>query len=154
MDCREKGELTSTMEDYLEAVWSIEEKDGVTRVKDISEIMNVSPPTVNAAMKCLKKRSLIKQEIYGYIKLTTEGRKIAKDIQRRHKLLTRFLGEILGLEEKIAKTDACKLEHCVSGCTIERIVRFLEFFDRHSEKQAMKWLKTFHASFSKKQDSK
>jgi len=148
MDCREDGPLTSTMEDYLETIWIIACKEGVVRQKDISARMNVTPPTVNAAMKCLKKRNLIKQESYGYIKLTSEGKKIARNIQKRHRLLVKFLKEILGVESRIAQEDACRLEHCISSRTMDRLVRFLDFVDAYAGKGEAQWLKTFHASFA------
>jgi DtxR family Mn-dependent transcriptional regulator len=144
LECKEEGDLTSTMEDYLEAVWSIECRGKVPRVKDVSDIMHVTPPTVHSAMKCLKKRGLIHQENYGYIELTEEGKKIARVIQKRHDLLVRFLKEILGLEEEVAKEDGCRLEHCVSPVTVERIVRFLDFVDTHSASGKPQWLNSFH----------
>lgn len=147
MECREEGELSSTMEDYLEAVWSIEEKTDIPRVKDISNLMNVTPPTVNSAMKCLKKRELIEQESYGYIKLTPEGRKIARYIRKRHNLLKRFFTEVLKLDSHKAEEDACRVEHNISTVTVQRIVDFLDFIAESSEKGKPEWLASFHSSY-------
>ena len=143
IDCREEGPVTSTMEDYLEAVWEIASKKDVVRQKDICARMGVTAPTVNSAMKCLKKRNLIQQENYGYIKLTPEGEKIARNIQKRHSLLVKFLRDILGLQGDIAEEDACRLEHCASPSTMERLICFLDFVDSYSGKKPQ-WLQTFH----------
>lgn len=148
MECKEEGALTSTMEDYLEAVWSIEDRDRVPRVKDVSELMNVTPPTVNSAMKCLKKRGLIEQENYGYIKLTDEGRRIAVHVRKRHELFRRFFEEVLKLDTKTAEKDACRVEHNVSPATVQRIVDFLDFICSTSEGRKPEWLSAFHSGFA------
>jgi len=145
MECREEGELTSTMEDYLEAVLNIEKSGSIPRVKDVSSIMNVTPPTVHSAMKCLKKRDLVEQESYGYIKLTAEGRKIACFIHKRHNLFKRFFTEVLNLDSRTAEEDACRVEHNVSRVTVQRIVDFLDFIDNSSDDKKPDWLMSFHS---------
>jgi len=138
-------QLTSTMEDYLEAIWCLNRHGKIARLKDISHLIGVAPATANAAMKYLKKRALIEQENYGYIELTERGKRIASKILKRHKLLVRFLQEILGLEKEIAEADACRLEHCVSPQTVERLVKFLDFLDTYYARGDLpQWLEAFY----------
>ena len=60
----------------------------------------------------------------------------------------KFLKEILGLESNIAQEDACRLEHCISSSTMDRLVCFLDFVDSYTGKDEPQWLRTFHASFA------
>jgi len=125
-ECTGAKNLTPVMEDYLEAVWRLAKTRKVVRVKDVGSFLGVASSTVNAAMKSLKTRRLVHQESYGYIELTPAGTRAARAVARRHALLVRFLRDVLHVKEETAEKDACRLEHCVSPETLEKIVAFLE----------------------------
>jgi Mn-dependent DtxR family transcriptional regulator len=121
-----KKKFSSSMEDYLEAIyWQIEEK-GEARMSEISSFLGHKPPSVTEMLEKLSERGLIKHKKYGVILLTPRGRKIAKEVSSRHKILTSFL-ELLGINKKIAEVDACKIEHVVDPKTIDRLRKFVEF---------------------------
>lgn len=126
-------QLTSNMEDYLEIIGQLKKLKGVARVKDIGEMMNVKNSSVNSALKNLSEKGLVDHEHYGYIELTQKGKKLAAAVQARHDLLTRFLVEILQVDEKIATEDACKMEHVISAETFTRLNKFLEFVDVNAQ---------------------
>jgi len=86
-------------------------------------------PSVTSALKKLSERELVEHERYGRIKLTPEGGRIARDVIRRHKALTRFLTEALGIDRELAGADACKIEHVISPLSLERMVKFIEFME-------------------------
>jgi DtxR family Mn-dependent transcriptional regulator len=125
--------LTPSLEDYLETVWVISQTEKAVRIKNIVSSMGVSAASVVGAMKTLAERDLLVHERYGYVELTEEGSRIAKEIYRRHEILTKFFHEILGVDIEIARKDACQVEHHLNKETFERIVRFLEFLDTYPE---------------------
>jgi len=124
--------LTSTpvisyaMQDYLEAILELAEKEGVVRVTDIAARLGIAKASVSQAMHTLANLKLIKQERYGPIELTPAGRQEAAKIQRRHQVLYRFLVEILDVDAKTAQKDACLIEHVVSPLTLARLIAYLE----------------------------
>lgn len=137
-----KQKLSSTMEDYLEAIFNLEESKKVVRVKDIAKEMEVKLPTVTSMLNNLIDKSLINHEKYEYVELTTKGRSIAKDVYRRHVILRDFLTDILNIDKETAEKDACKMEHAVSPVTLERIVKFMEFVE-NCPRSGSDWLRHF-----------
>ena len=122
-------ELSSSIEDYLEAILALSEidpQDQSVRVTDIAERLQIAKPSVTAALNVLKEKGLVTQERYGKVFLTPEGRKRALMVQRRHRVLRKFLVDVLGVGEKVAENDACLMEHAVSPETMEKLIEFLE----------------------------
>lgn len=119
--------LTSVMEDYLEAIFNLDKEKRVVRVKDIAKLMDVKMPTVSSMLKTLNNKGLVNYQKYEYIELTKNGADIGKEIRRRHKILYRFLTEILKIEFKTADEEACKMEHTLSAATLKSLVNFMEF---------------------------
>jgi len=122
-------EQTASMEDYLEAIANLGEGRKVVRVKQISEMLGVKMPSVTSALKKLSERELVKHERYGHIKLTPQGNKVARDVIRRHKALTRFFAQALGIDKETAEEDACKIEHVISSLSMDRLAKFVEFIE-------------------------
>ncbi|OIQ60565.1 transcriptional regulator MntR [Moorella thermoacetica] len=118
--------VSPAMQDYLEAILELAEKEGVVRVTDIAAKMGIAKASVTQAMSTLANLKLVKQERYGPIELTPAGRQEAAKIQRRHLLLYRFLVEILGVDARTAQKDACLIEHVVSPLTLARLAEYLE----------------------------
>ncbi len=120
-------EQTASMEDYLEAVAMLRGKGKVVRVSQISRKLGVKMPSVTSALKKLSEQELVEHERYGYIKLTPEGDKVARDVIYRHEALTRFFAQALGINRETAEEDACKIEHVISPLSMERLAKFVEF---------------------------
>ncbi len=131
------------MEDYLNVILYLKKKNKVARVKDISALTNVTPPTVNSAVKYLKEQKLIQHETYGYIELTKKGEMIAKEINHKHTIICKFLENILGIESTIAVQDACKIAHSVSKQTLDGIVEYLDMVESYSDEEIPVCLKKF-----------
>lgn len=119
--------LTSVMEDYLEAIFDLDQEKKFVRVKDIAKRMNVKMPTVSSMLRTLKARGLVNYEKYEYVELTRDGSKVGKEMRRRHEVLLRFLTEILEIEFDIADEEACKMEHTLSSTTLDSLTDFMEF---------------------------
>lgn len=118
--------LTSSSEDYLEAIFLLDRRKKAVRVKDISEELGVSMPSVHQALRILKEKSLIRHESYGYVELTGRGRDEGQRIYYRHRILKRFLTDILNVPEELAEEEACRMEHYISQETQKRLSDFIE----------------------------
>ncbi len=114
--------IQKASEDYLEAMLMIKEKKGFVRSIDVAEQLGVTKPSVSYATKRLRENGYITMDKDGLIGLTESGMEIASRIYERHKLLTEFLIR-LGVDEKTAREDACKIEHDVSQESFEAIRR-------------------------------
>ena len=125
--------LSSSMEDYLEAIWVECDKKKVVRVKNIAQFLDVKTSSVIGAIKVLSDKGLVIHERYGYIELTSEGVNLAKEIYKKHQTLLKFLSTILGLNPEIAKEDACKIEHCIHKKTFNKLTKFIEFIESYTK---------------------
>jgi len=119
--------ITDKLEDYLESVLILEEKQKVARVKELAEMLGVRPPTVSAAIQRLVDLELVEHEYYGYIRLTTKGREEAERVYARHKALFHFLVQILKIDSGTALPQACDMEHAISAETRVRLEKLTEF---------------------------
>jgi DtxR family Mn-dependent transcriptional regulator len=119
--------LTATMEDYLEAIYRLQESKGIARVKDIAKRLRVRRPTVSGALQALIGRGLVTHEPYEHVVLTRKGLEIARETTRRHEGIKRFLTEVIRVPEKAAERQACEMEHAIDRDTLDRLVWFSEF---------------------------
>ena len=118
--------LTSNMEDYMEAITMLADKNKVVRVKDIAKKLDIKMPSVTAALLKLKEMKLIEYEKYGYIELTNEGKDIADRVYNKHHCLSLFFKEILCLNHEDSDTEACKVEHALAENTCVQLHKFVE----------------------------
>lgn len=93
---------------------------GVVRSVDIAGELGFSKPSVSVAMKSLREKALIAVDHDGLITLTDEGQKAAEGVYERHRMLTEFL-ILLGVDEKTAAEDACRIEHDISETTFGKL---------------------------------
>lgn len=114
--------IQKAAEDYLEAMLMMKEKHGFIRSIDVAEQLGVTKPSVSYTTKRLRENGYITMDKEGLITLTDSGMEIASRIYERHKLLTEFF-LFLGVDEKTAREDACKVEHDVSEKTFDAICR-------------------------------
>jgi DtxR family Mn-dependent transcriptional regulator len=117
--------IHESAEDYLEKILILNERMGQVRSIDIANEMNYSKPSISVAMKKLRESGYIGVDRNGFITLKPAGREIAERIYARHRLLTEVLTG-LGVNEKTASEEACRIEHDISDDTCSRIGRFFE----------------------------
>ncbi|HIT33686.1 MAG TPA: metal-dependent transcriptional regulator [Candidatus Faecousia intestinigallinarum] len=118
MHIQESGEM------YLETILILSKKRANVRAIDISEEMGYSKPSVSRAMGLLRSGGYVAVDKDGFITLTPSGQALAEKIYERHTLLTRALVS-LGVEERIAAEDACRMEHTISDESFAAIKRHL-----------------------------
>jgi DtxR family Mn-dependent transcriptional regulator len=121
--------LSSALEDYLETIFVLVRDNKFARVKDIAKARGVRSASVSPAMRRLAELGLIKYVQREYIDLTDEGEAEARKIYARHRVLSRFFEEILGVPAQAALEDACSMEHSLSDVSMDHLVRFFEFLE-------------------------
>ena len=117
MTVRESGEM------YLEAILVLAKKSGYVRSIDVSEYLGYSKPSVSRAMGILREGGYILMEKDGAITLTDSGKKLAETIYERHTVLSELLNR-LGVDEKTATDDACRIEHVISDESFQAIKQY------------------------------
>ena len=115
--------LLESGENYLETILVLTKRNGSVRSIDIAEEMNFTKASVS---RILKRDNYIIMEPDGRILLTKDGQKKAAAVYDRHVTLTRFINEILGVDEEIAEKDACRIEHIISPETFAGIKGMLK----------------------------
>ena len=112
--------LLESGEMYLESIYVLSQKSNAVRGIDVGDYLGYSKPSVSRALGLLKEEGLVKRDDDGFIKLTEAGEIMAKRIYERHTVLTQLLLD-LGVDEKTASEDACRVEHYISDTTFDAI---------------------------------
>ncbi len=131
---------TERAEDYLEAIEAIARKKGYAKVKDVSERLGVGLSSVTEMFQKLSETGYINYEKYSGVTLTQSGKEIAKITKEKHRVLKNFLS-VLGVDERIADDDACRIEHVVNPETLEVLTKFVKFVNM--PKDGSRWLDHF-----------
>jgi DtxR family Mn-dependent transcriptional regulator len=101
---------------------------GYVRSVDIANQLGVTKPSVSYATRRLKEEGHIHMDKEGMIHLTDSGMEIASNIYERHRVLT-FLFEKIGVDPKIARDDACRVEHDLSEETFDALKKHMNQFE-------------------------
>ena len=110
---------------YLETILLLTEKRPHVRSIDVVEYMGFSKPSVSRAIGLLRSGGYVNMDKDGYLTLTEAGAEVAQKVYERHKLISGFL-QALGVSEKTASEDACKIEHHISDESFEAIKKYVE----------------------------
>lgn len=127
-------QLSPSLEDYLEAAYTLARPRGFLRASGISRLLKVSKPSVNSAVKALAARGLLEHEHYGCIRLSPAGAKAGAKIAGEHLLLKDFFISVLGLGEARAEEDACRAEHALSAAALRRLGALAVFLESPSRR--------------------
>jgi DtxR family Mn-dependent transcriptional regulator len=106
--------ITVSKEDYLKAILEAESEGEAVISATLAHWLSVSPPAVTMALRRLKKDGLVRVQGGGEVRLTADGRKIARKLTLRHHLIERMLSEMFGMEWYKVHDEAERLEHAVS----------------------------------------
>lgn len=117
--------LQESGENYLETILILEKRNGIARSVDVANELNFSKPSVSRAVQVLKKAGYVETGNINQLILTSTGRKIAENIYDRHCTLKKYLLS-LGVNEKTASEDACRMEHVISDETFAAIKQLVE----------------------------
>jgi DtxR family transcriptional regulator, manganese transport regulator len=112
---------SAAVEDYLERILELINQKGYARVVDIASALRISQASVTNMVQRLDAEGLLKYEKYRGLILTGAGKRLARKIAHRHRLLTDFF-KLLGLDERVIYHDVEGMEHHISPSTLRAIV--------------------------------
>lgn len=118
---------TVSQEDYLKAIWGLEQEGQRPISARLSEELRVSPPAVTTALRRMSRNGYVRPGARGIIQLTAKGRRIAEHLSLRHRLAEKLLTDVLGMPWTHVHQEAEKLEHAISP---ELEKRLLAYFGR------------------------
>jgi len=111
---------SAAVEDYLERILELINTKGYARVVDIAQSLKISQASVTNMIQRMDADGLLKYERYRGMALTASGEALAKNITRRHRILTDFL-RLFGLDEELIYHDVEGMEHHISPPTLNTI---------------------------------
>jgi Mn-dependent DtxR family transcriptional regulator len=120
---------SATVEDYLERILELINSKGYARVIDIAAALKISQASVTNMVQRLDAEGLLKYEKYRGLILTAAGKKLARRITQRHKLLTEFL-RLLGVDDRVIHHDVEGMEHYISPSTLRAIAALTQQLQR------------------------
>ncbi len=118
--------LSSSMENYLKAIYYICDYRSTARVSEIAAKMGVSKASASKAVSILESRGLVRRSHDRALSLTPEGLRHAELISNRHKIIKTFFSVILNVTPSVADSDACNFEHAISLESLQSMCRYLE----------------------------
>jgi len=126
---KRRNNTSVSQEDYLKAIWEMEQEEQEHISARLSEVLGVTPPAVTAALKRMARKGSVRLLRRGQMRLTSKGREIAKHLILRHRLAEKLLSEVLGMPWTRVHDEAEKLEHAISP-EVEGLL--LKYFGRQS----------------------
>ena len=112
--------VSKASEDYLETILILSTKNGYVRNVDIAGFLGYSKPSITHAVKTLHKGGYVRTDKGKNIFLTDKGKEVAEKIYEKHEFFKDYLISI-GVDEKTAAHDACKIEHAISDESFEKL---------------------------------
>ncbi len=137
-----KKKISGKLEDYLEAVWVLQERGGHAHVQDIADAVGVHKSTVSSALHSLADENMVNYEPYRAATLTDEGLAKATEIDRKHRLFRKFMTTVLMVDLKTADENACRMEHAMDTHVARRLADFMDFVEQ-ADPASLKWLEDF-----------
>lgn len=119
MHLQESGEM------YLETILILKNRNGAVRSIDVANEMGYSKPSISRAVSHLREGGYLNMDLDGYLTLTDSGMEVATKIYERHRVLSKAL-MTLGVDEKTATEDACRMEHVISDESFEAIKQHIK----------------------------
>lgn len=144
--------VSTSTEDYLEAILRLVAEKGAARVRDIAAALSVHKSTVSATLKGLSEKGLVKYSPYEIATLTPQGQEIAQNVSGRHEVIRRFLTEVLAISNDAAETNACRMEHILDVEVLERLALLVDFA-KESHGKGGPWVQAFQR-YSKQRDKR
>lgn len=126
----ENKKLSPNIEEYLETIYKLSHNGERVKTTKISKNLDIAPGSVTQMLKKLHQMGYVDYSQYKGVKLTKNGLKHAKRITRKHRLLERFLRDILKLKDNILHEQACEMEHSLSDEAERALCQVLEHPDK------------------------
>ncbi len=121
---------SKSLEDYLKAIYILSRNGKSTSTTEIAEHFKIAPASVTEMLQKLANKGYVRYSPYRGAHLTRKGFQVAEKVTRKHRLLERFLHDILRIREDRVHSEACEMEHALSDEAEESLCRFLKHPDR------------------------
>ncbi len=121
-----KQRISATREDYVRAIYILQEKGTEPGIIQIAKRLNLSKSTVSERIKELTTDGLTTSKPYSTVSLTKVGVALGKKMTYKHRLIEVFLHQTLKLPKELVHAEAERLEHSFSDETIELLDIFLK----------------------------
>lgn len=136
MDREGRSQLTAAMEDYLKAIYRLEQESASpVGTNDLAAAMGVTPASATSMVKALTRLGMADHTPYHGVRLTPAGELVALEVIRHHRLIERYLQEFLGFGWDEVHDEADLLEHAISERLEERLAERMgnPLIDPHGE---------------------
>jgi len=120
---------TKSVEDYLKALYGLSQNGQAITTTEVSRQLKIAPASVTEMLKKLGGKGYVRYSPYKGTVLTRKGRSLAEKTARKHRLLERFLHDILKIRKDRVHEEACEMEHALSDDAEESLCRFLRHPD-------------------------
>ncbi len=121
--------MSSSIEEYLQAIYTLEEEQKPATTTEIAKRLGFAPPSVTEMLTRLAEQGYVLYEPYKGVTLTDEGRRLARRVTRKHRILERFLHDILKIRKDRAHRQACEMEHALSDEAENGLCKMLRYPD-------------------------
>ncbi len=118
--------LSASMEDYLEMIYRLSKDTGFTRINELSEALNVHPPSATRMVQKLGLLNLLQYERYGVILLKPEGKRLGELLLERHRIIESFF-RLFGIDDEKILSETEKVEHTLSDETVKSFEHYISF---------------------------
>jgi Mn-dependent DtxR family transcriptional regulator len=123
----ENNEITHSAAHHLMAISNLLNKFGYARVTDVAKRLDITRGSASITLKALKERGLVVEDENKFLQLSPKGDSLARLVQSKRRILTKFFQDILQVDAENAVIDACKIEHLISYETGEKLLSFVKF---------------------------
>ena len=127
VDLDRRSSLTRSQQDYLKALYQLHGDQRPVPTGDLAQRLSISSPSVSEMVAKLSAQGLVEHDRYRGQQLTREGRKVALELVRHHRLMEMFLVQVLGYSWDEVHDEAERLEHVISEELEQRIDKALGF---------------------------
>src|SRR5579872_6457611 len=125
VEIQHRTALTRSQQDYLKALYQLHGDQRPVPTGDLAQRLGISSPSVSEMVAKLSAQGLVEHDRYRGQQLTREGRKVALELVRHHRLLEMFLVQVLGYSWDEVHEEAERLEHVISERMEQRIFELL-----------------------------
>lgn len=123
---KDDSSLTASMEDYIEMIYRLSESNGFTRINELSQALNIQPPSATKMAQRLAELGYIKYEKYGFLMMKEKGKQVGMWLLRRHTIIEKFM-KTVGVKDSEILEETEKIEHMISSDTTDCFESFVAF---------------------------
>ena len=117
--------ISKSQEEYLKTMYILNKQNGIIRVTDVANKLNVTKAGVSKVLHILKDNGFVQYETYGKITLTESGNNLAKKILEAYDISYVFLKDVINVDKDIAKLEAEKLKLTLSDETLNLLAKYV-----------------------------